>query len=104
MPAYLKDRFQIKDTEKLFKNVGGFKQTFRWLMERLLAPTDAIKGCELIFPDTAFFDHGQLILMVKMDKDFCLQGVRNPKKLTTQILVKTFQEVIKERKREPGIF
>ena len=78
--------------------------TFRWLMERLLPPSDLIKGCELIFPDTAFFDRGQLVLMIKMDKDFCLQGIRNPKKLTTQILVKTFQEVLKERKREPGIF
>lgn len=92
------------DTEKQFKNVGGFKQTFRWLMERLLAPSDLIKGCELIFPDTAFFERGQLVLMIKMDKDFCLQGTRNPKKLTIQILVKNFQEVLKERKREQGIF
>jgi len=34
-------------------------ENFQWLMEHLLPPNPAkFKGCELIFPDTAFFEGG----------------------------------------------
>lgn len=77
------------------QHIGGFKQGFKWLMEHLLPPSDKIKGCELIFPDTAFFDNGVLNLMIKMDKDFCLEGVKNKKKLSVLKFVKNFQIVMK---------
>ena len=104
VPESLRKGYRISETDKKFRNIGGFKQSFLWLMEHLLPPSDLVKGCELIFPDTAFFDQGKAILMIKMDKEFCLQGTRNPKKLSFLKLVKDFQEVMKERKREQGIF
>ena len=49
------------------------KEQFFWLMEHLLPPSpDKFKGCELIFPDTAFFEQGQCKCIIKNDEDFCL--------------------------------
>lgn len=44
-------------------------------MEHLLPPSEkesAVKGCELIFPDTVFFNQGKAKMIIKMDKDYCL--------------------------------
>lgn len=95
VPDYIRRTFQIKEMDHKLQHVGGFPQSFRWLMEHLLPPSDRIKGCELIFPDTAFFSGGSLVLMIKMDKDFCVEGVRNRKKLSVLKFVKNFQIVMK---------
>ena len=39
----------------------------------LLPFNDKVKGCELLMPETVFFDNGQPECVVKMDKSFCLQ-------------------------------
>ena len=42
-------------------------------MEHLLPPNPAkFKGCECIFPDTAFFDQGVCKFIIKNDEDYCL--------------------------------
>ena len=51
-------------------------------MEKLLPPNPAkFKGCELIFPDTAFFERGECKSIIKNDEDYCLMQVKNPAKL-----------------------
>ena len=38
----------------------------------LLPFNDKVKGCELIMPETVFFDEGQPDTIIKLDKQFCL--------------------------------
>ena len=53
-------------------------EKFQWLMEHLLPPNPAkFKGCELIFPDTAFFEQGVCKSIIKCDEDYCLIQVKN---------------------------
>ena len=57
---------------------------FTWLIEHLLPPSDLYKGCEMIFPDTVFFEKesAKARLIVKMEKkDYCLVSNKNPTKL-----------------------
>ena len=47
-------------------------------MEHLLPPNPAkFKGCELIFPDTAFLDQGNIKFIIKTDEDYCLTQIKN---------------------------
>lgn len=58
------------ENERKFKSLGGFNKSFKWFIEKLLPPTDNIKGCEIIMPDSAFFNtSGVPELVVKNDKD-----------------------------------
>lgn len=60
-------------------------------MEHLLPPNPTkFKGCELIFPDTAFFEDGICKVIIKNDSDFCLTGVKNPAKLSISCIYSTF--------------
>lgn len=66
---------------------------------------DMVKGCELIFPDTVFFEKGKAKLIVRMDKEYCLQGIRNAAKLNNNIIYKDFINIVRERKKDGlGIF
>lgn len=79
----------------------GIPRDFFWLMHSLLASSDKVKGCELIFPDTAFFRKGKPVIVIKSDsKDYCLVGVRHPKKLSLQSIYKDFQNVVRRRKKD----
>lgn len=55
-----------------------------WLIDHLTPPpeTDHIyKGCELIFPDTAFFNaQGACVLITKLDKELCIKKIRSKDK------------------------
>jgi hypothetical protein len=49
------------------------------MMEHLLPPPaqeNSIRGCQLIFPDTAFYQGGKAKIIIKMDKEYCLMGVK----------------------------
>lgn len=75
-------------------------------MKHLLPYSDKIKGCELIFPDTVFFENGEPLLLIKTDpKDFCLLSVKGSQKLSFSNLLKDFQNLTRERKKDSvGIF
>jgi hypothetical protein len=60
----------------------GLPRDFFWLMNSLLPTSDKVKGCELIFPDTAFFKKGKPVIVIKSDPSFCIMGVTHPKKLS----------------------
>ena len=74
VPVQTRKAIKGLDREKAYKQVGGFERNFLWLLEHLLPPNDMIKGCELIFPDTVFFEKGKAKVIIRMDKEFCLQG------------------------------
>lgn len=79
----------------------GISRDFFWLMHSLLPTNDKVKGCELIFPDTAFFKKGKPAIVIKSDtRDFCLVGVRQPKKLSLQSIYKDFQNIVRRRKKD----
>jgi len=59
----------------------------------------------MIFPDTVFFKDGKPVMIVKMDKDYCLSSVKNQNKLGLHNLYKDFQNVARERRKDNvGIF
>jgi hypothetical protein len=86
-------------TAKEYEMVGGFERSFNWLMEHLLPPSDNIKGCDCIFPDTAFYENGEAKIIIKMDKDFCLTSTKAPVKLISRNISKEFYQAVRERKR-----
>lgn len=70
-------------------------------MRSLMPESDKVKGCELIFPDTVFFKKGKPVIIIKSDpRDYCLQGVTHPKKLSLQSIYKDFQNVVRRRKKD----
>ena len=70
-------------------------------MHSLLPLTESVKGCEMIFPDTAFFKKGKPVIVIRSDpRDYCLVGVKHPKKLTLQSIYKDFQNVVRRRKKD----
>jgi hypothetical protein len=48
---------------------------FRDLVEKLFANTDKIKGAQILFPDTVFFDEGKPLFLARIDKDGCLTKI-----------------------------
>ena len=92
-------------TDKYYKQFQGFEKNFKWLIDHLLPFSEKIKGCELIFPDTVFFENGAPSMIVKMDKDFCLTSVKSKNKLNLKNIQKEFQDVCRDRKKDAaGVF
>jgi len=46
--------------------------TFRDLIDKLFANSEKIKGAQILFPDTVFFDEGKPLFIARIDKDGCL--------------------------------
>lgn len=104
-PQKILKQKQIIETVNKYKLLGGFERSFCWLIEHLLAPNDNIKGCEAIFPETAFFEKGDAKVIVRMDKDYCLTSTRNPVKCIPRNIGKEFSVLVRARKRHyTGIF
>ena len=105
LPEKVKRELAVRTTEQEYEGLGGFERSFCWLVEHLLPPNDNIKGCEAIFPETAFFEKGEAKLIVRMDKDFCLTSTRNAVKCIPRNIGKDFSVAVRDRKRHyMGIF
>lgn len=111
MPTILKQSMKKIEMRTLFTaTVQGEKQDFLWLMTHLLPSTEKLKGCELIFPDTVFFENGKPKIIIRTDrqskdKDFCLQGVKSAARLQKDSILKDFPAIYRERKKDDrGIF
>ena len=46
--------------------------TFGQLIEWMFANSDKIKGAQVLFPDTVFFEDGKPSFIAKIDKEGCL--------------------------------
>lgn len=75
-------------------------------MEHLIPQqADKYKGCELIFPETAFFRAGKPKIIFKYDREYCLITMRNADKLKLNLVTQDFQNIVRERKRDSnGVF
>jgi len=85
IPKTLITSLTITEQATCYKRYGGFPKSFHWLLEHLMPPSskeNIIKGCDIILPDTVFFTAGKASSIFKMDKEFCLCAIKNPKKLT----------------------
>lgn len=54
-----------------------------------------IEGCQLMFPDTVFFDRGKLVICT-MDRDYCIS--KENRKLTILQVRKLLDNQVKLRK------
>jgi len=91
MPKKLQTSLEIIKKDKEYRELyGGEKQTFSWLMHHLLPYSEKIKGCELIFPDTVFFEDGKPKVIIKTEKDYCLISQKGPVKLSLVNILKDF--------------
>jgi hypothetical protein len=76
-------------------------------MEHLISPNPAkVKGCELVFPDTVWFNlKGTPSIIVRSDKDFCLIAVKTANKLRHEVIYQEFSEIMRKRKKDQnGVF
>lgn len=69
-------------------------------MEHLLPSNDKIRGCEILFPDTAIFFKGKPKIIIKNDNEHCLMAVRQITKLNLQSIYKDFSNIVRERKKD----
>jgi len=106
MPQKLKKSLSILENDTVYKGLyRGDERDFSWLMYHLLPYSDKIKGCELIFPDTVFFEDGVPKVIIRTDKDFCLKGDKQISKLNLQNIYKDFQNLVRERRKDNvGLF
>ena len=72
---------------------------YHWLLTHLCG-TDKVKGCEMVYPDTAFFVKGKPKGIVRMDKEWCLVLVKGGNRVNLQNIYKEFSNVVRERKKE----
>ena len=64
-----------------------------------MPPHDKICGCQLLIPDTAFFEGGRIKFLAKTDKeDGCLVYYKNKPLLKDLRMI--FSEVTRDRKKE----
>ncbi len=78
----------------------GQEQTFKWMIECLL-PTGPIEGCEILMPDTVFFEDGKPKFIVRMDsaRQKFLSVMKHPAKLQLREIKKDFQRIVWNRKK-----
>ena len=78
-------------------------------MQHLLPINDNFKGCELIFPETVFYNHGKPVMFVQSDKEWCLTAIKNHHKkgadkknriFDLKSLASQLTAIFQERKKE----
>jgi hypothetical protein len=57
---------------------------FAQMIEWLFASNDKIKGAQILFPDTVFFEDGKPSFIAKVEKEGCMQKITSPSKLGLQ--------------------
>jgi hypothetical protein len=73
---------------------------FRDFIENLFANTEKIKGAQLLFPDTVFFEEGKPLFIARIDKDGCLIKITQPNKLGLQEVRQKFSQIVRDRRKE----
>ena len=74
-----------------------------WLLRQLIPNPEnpkerMIKGCQIFFPDTAFYTKdGKTECVIQNDKDGCLSFLLEQKKLLPSAISKKIQEIVRAR-------
>jgi hypothetical protein len=58
--------------------------SFKTLIEWLFASNDKIKGAQILFPETVFFEEGKPSFIARNDKECCMIKITQPSKLALQ--------------------
>ena len=66
----------------------------------LLPPSDRVKGCELLFPETVFFKNGKPERIVFTDQDYYLKQSISDEKLILNNILKEFMDIYKYRVKD----
>lgn len=64
----------------LFENPTSFVQVIEWLF----ASSEKIKGAQILFPDTAFFEDGKPSFIARIDKEGCIIKITQASKISLQ--------------------
>ena len=78
--------------------------TFVQIVEWLFANNDKIKGAQILFPDTVFFDEGKPSFIARVDKDGCLFKITQSSKIALQEIRQKFSQIVRDRRKEAGLF
>jgi hypothetical protein len=78
--------------------------TFTTLIEWLFANSDKIKGAQILFPDTVFFEEGKPSFIARIDKEGCMIKVTHPSKLALQDIRTKFPVIVRDRRKETGLY
>jgi hypothetical protein len=54
------------------------------MIEWLFASSEKIKGAQILFPDTVFFEDGKPSFIARVDKEGCMQKISQASKITLQ--------------------
>ena len=71
---------QKEDLHLLMDTPTPFVQLIEWMFPS----SDKIKGAQILFPDTVFFEEGKPAFIARIDKEGCLVKVTQPSKLGLQ--------------------
>lgn len=73
---------------------------FRDLIEKMFPNSDKIKGAQILFPDTVFFEDGKPLFIARIDKDGCLTKISQASKLSLQEVRQKFSQIVRDRRKE----
>lgn len=59
-----------------------------------------VQGCQILFPDTAFFEDGKVTDIIKTDKEGFLTNVKFDARSGIQDIRTTFPTIVRERRKE----
>lgn len=76
---------------------------FPQLIEWMFASSDKIKGAQILFPDTVFFEDGKPSFIAKVDKEGCMIKITQPSKLGLQDIRQKFSQLVRDRRKENGL-
>lgn len=77
------------------------KIKFREFLLLLLGPNPSmIQGCQIAFPDTAFFQDGKVSEIIKTDKDGFLISQKFDARSGIQDIRTSFTTIVRERRKD----
>lgn len=91
---------QKEDLSFLTDTPTAFAQLIEWMFPS----SDKIKGAQILFPDTVFFEEGKPAFIARIDKEGCLVKVTQASKLGLQEIRQRFSTIVRERKRETSLY
>ena len=81
--------------------IGDIEQiSFHKLMQMLCAPTEQFQGCEILFPETVFFDSklGKASEFIKTNNEGYLISIKSEKRLNLLGIKESFKKIMRKRR------
>ena len=93
---------------KYFTQTSGQRYNFMSLVQELIPnpkhPNERmIKGCQILVPETVFYDEGRIEFMTASDRENCI-ALDVKTKLVNQDVLKKLKELVYERRKDTQLF